>query len=619
MCGIAGCLRVDGAPVTGTTAIMVERLLHRGPDDRGQSELRRTSGSGAIGATRLAIQDLSPGGHQPMESDTGVVVALNGEIYNAHPLRRELEGRGHAFRGRSDTEVLLRAYEEWGAACLARLRGMFAFAVWDARSQQLFLARDRLGIKPLYYHHGPDGFLFASELRSLLSSDMVPRRLDPEAMASFLRVGGVVEPASMVAGVSMLPPGCVLTYQGHDTTVHRYWSLVDAFSAEPPELSYADLCERLREELLEVSTGHLVGDVPVAVFLSGGIDSSALAALLARTAANPPNTFCLTFAEEQFSEGEFAKLVADRAGTRHVDERLPADEFLASLPHALDAMDQPTVDGVNTFMVSRRARAAGLKVAVSGVGSDELFAGYDTFRALPKMLAVERATSAAMRRRLAPLARRAVRSEDRAAKLEDWMEGRGGAYASFRGLFSVGGCRRLLGDVSADMFTGSGEAMALRDPTNEVSRLELTSYMQNVLLRDADVMSMAAGLELRVPFLDHELVELVAPVPGHVKLQRGRQKPLLVDALGEMLPREVVERRKQGFTMPFEPWMRGPLRKGVDEMLRDRGRGGAVASHLDGREVEATWDAFESGAVHWSRPWALYVLKSWGERHLPTA
>jgi asparagine synthase (glutamine-hydrolysing) len=551
---------------------------------------------------------------------TGSVICFNGEIYNVLELRKSLALNGHEFRSTSDTEVVLAAYDEWGAECVQHLRGMFALAIWDDERRQLYMARDRLGIKPLYYTEGAAGLVFGSEVRSLLTGAAAQPKLSPKGLGSYLALGGVQDPVTIIQDVHALPAGHYGIYDASGIALREYWSLREAYEGRSVVADGPAAVSRLRSALEDALKRHLISDVPVGVFLSGGIDSSSLVALMATVGKRPPATVSLSFPQQAYSEERYIELVSRRFGTDHVQVEVSDADLLQELDGAMAAMDQPTVDGVNTYVVSKFARRAGLKVAVAGLGGDELFAGYDTFRRVPRLEALRDRLPSASSRITASFVTRVYGDSDRGRKFARWMgqrEPHVTAYALQRELFAP--------DVQAAL-TGAQygievdpNAAEVTDRVNAVSMMELSSYMRNVLLRDSDVMSMAHSLEIRVPFLDHVLVELVASLPGASKVQRRRAKPLLVDALDGLLPEEVARRKKMGFTMPFSHWMRDGLRVAVETTLLDKDLGGQVAGALNHDVVTAVWQDFLGGRTGWSRPWALYVAKTWGERHLPTA
>jgi asparagine synthase (glutamine-hydrolysing) len=613
VCGIGGIATTRGAgELRPALERVLARLAHRGPDDEGVHLGERGPTRVAMCATRLAIRDLSPRGHQPMESRaTGRTIVFNGELYNADDLRNELTATGRVFAGLSDTEVALAAYDEWGPAASARFRGMFALGLWDPGDESLLLVRDPLGIKPLYYECRPGRLAFASELRALAPAMEGPPRLSIAALDGYLAEGAPPEPHTMLEDVWMLAPGTALRFASGEARQSVFWSLDEQFAAQRLDIGAEEASERIRGELERAVREQLVADVPVGVFLSGGIDSSALVGLSA-TVDRPPTTTSVVFSEPEYSEARYIDAVARRWTTDHREVELSVSDFLARLPDALAAMDQPTVDGLNSFVVSGLARSAGLTVALSGLGGDELFAGYELFRTVPRLERFRRWSPRIPHRVGAPIVRARLGGGDRAAKLTRWLEGEPvSAYDLQREVLEPAMRARLLGE---HVPRWDGQEGAAAD-ANDVSRLELSRYMRNTLLRDADVMSMAHGLEVRVPLLDQGLVELLARIPPALKVGAGA-KPLLVRAVHDLLPEAVVDRPKMGFTFPFEDWLRGPLRDDVRSVLLDGEIGGEVGAALDAGAVRSIWERFERRETSWSRPWALYAAKRWGERHL---
>jgi asparagine synthase (glutamine-hydrolysing) len=647
MCGIAGLMRLDGrvtAEDVGAVLRMLDAQLHRGPDDWGlllpdsaarRPELRPLLGrldpahvltypdmsatpAAVIGVRRLAILDRSPRGRMPMgTADRQRWLAYNGETYNYRELRAEL-GHGQAFSSGTDTEVLLRAFDTWGEAALARLRGMFGLAYFQAApAPALLLARDRFGIKPLYWHEDRTRVLFASEVTAIVRSGLVPDETSPEAVGRFLEWGSVPSPLTTVKDVRALPPGHVLRISASGVRTERYWDLgeaVDAARRTAPRVA-ADAVAETRELLEEAVRQHLVSDVPLGVFLSGGIDSAGLAALAAAGRPQPLSTLSVAFEDSALSEAAYARLMASRIGADHHEVLLRASEVFAELDAFFGAMDQPTVDGLNTWCLARAAREAGLTVVLSGLGGDEVFWGYNHLRdttALGLARATMAALPAAARRGVSRLGRLAGAllarpGLDRLAALEASTSH--GVYHLVRGLFPRAAVKDLLGAADGDLWgTPPGmpaEAVRRAGDLREVlTRLEFTHYLADQLLRDTDVMSMAHSIEARVPYLDHRLVESVLALPAALKLEPARPKPLLLDALGGRLPREIWDRPKMGFTFPMAAWMRERAGELERLCLEDK--------RLQRPAVEAVWRAFTAGRSHWSRPWALLVLARFG-------
>lgn len=598
-----------------------------------------SSGSSIVlGHTRLRVVDLSDAGAQPMSSSDGrYVLVYNGEVYDFRNLRRRLEGLGHAFDSAADSEVVLHAWAQWGPACLGGLDGMFAFAIWDRRERQLYLVRDRLGIKPLYYHYAAarGALAFASEVRALLASGLLTPRLDPHALRSFLSQQTVPTPDSLIMGVWTVPPGCWLRVRLKDGRVGtpeiwRYWDPLEAAEGRRDELAAADrtplLCGLLERLQLAVER-RMVADVPLGAFLSGGVDSSTIVGLMSRASATPVRTFSVAFDDPGYDDGPYARLAAAHFGTEHLEVRLSDDELVECIPAAVASQDHPSGDGINTWIVSQAAREAGLTVALSGLGGDELFGGYPSFGRLA-MLARTRPILGPIPRHgraaVGTLLRR-VRPGVAGSKAAALLQTDGSvaeAYPILREVFAPLEADRLLtlpgpnGRAEGRPYTDSlRHALGMRStvPTLAcVAYAELTCYMRDVLLRDTDQMSMAHSLEVRVPFLDREVVEYALALPEEARRPTNPPKRFLIGAVADLLPQSVAERPKSGFAMPFDRWMRGPLRPFCEEGVE------AVAAHeaFRGDAVDEVWRGFLAGdpAVPWSRPWLLVALGHWIER-----
>jgi asparagine synthase (glutamine-hydrolysing) len=614
---------VSAEEIRHAVEAMVQRVVHRGPDDRGQACYHTTGPEGALGLgnTRLAIVDLSPAGHQPMEDpETGNWIVYNGEVYNFQELRHDLEMRGFQFKSQTDTEVVLKAYACYGRNCVNHFRGMFAFAIWDPKHQELFLARDRLGIKPLYYYADGGTFIFSSEVRALLASGLAPRRLSLAGLDSYLALGAVQDPLTMIEGVNALPAGHYGIWKDGEFTIRPYWTLPTRVDEELARWPRQKIVEHLQELLEESVHLRLISDVPLGAFLSGGIDSSAVVSLLSRISPISPRTVSIVFEEPEFCEVAYMRLIARKFGTVHTEITLTAEDFLKELPHAIADMDQPTFDGVNTYIVSKYTRQAGLTVALSGLGGDELFAGYhNSFVTAPRLERLRQWLPGPAGQAVGALTRYVLQDRDGGRKLERWFQKRdldGGAYFLIRELFSPATRCRLvpaLRGVSPVKGQARDEFKNL-DVISQISALELSHYTRNVLLRDTDAMSMAHALEVRVPLLDHKLVEFVLSLPASVKVNGRQPKPLLVDAVRD-LPSEVVNRRKQGFTLPFAVWLRCQLKETVGTVLRDA-HIEQLPGGLDRAAIGEIWQRFLAGKGVWARLWALYVLVSWCERNL---
>ncbi|GAC1516575.1 MAG: asparagine synthase (glutamine-hydrolyzing) [Terriglobales bacterium] len=504
---------------------------------------------------------------------------------------------------------------------------MFAFAIWDAIRHRLFLARDHMGVKPLYYGIFGQYFLFASEVRTLLGTGLVPRRLDQAGLLNYLSFGSLYDPVTMIDGVSALRPGHYLTWEKGSLREIRYWDLATAATRihhaslqSPASAQKSALEDDLHATLDESIRRQMVSDVPVGAFLSGGIDSSSLVGILARNGSKL-DTFSIVFREADYSEAEYSRIVALKFGTRHHEIMVSQQNALDAVPGALDAMDLPTIDGFNTYVVSMQARAAGVKVVLSGLGADELFAGYSTFRSVQLMERFARFwryLPGAARTLATKAFRQVAQPSDQNRKLTSLADGDARVlhpYFLSRMLFTPAQVDSLcLQNASfsseranAALQEGLAQSSEL-DPINRISYLETHFYMLNTLLRDSDVMSMAHGLEIRVPFIDHLLAEKVLALPGTWKMSADKPKPLLVDSLRGELPEEIVHRRKRGFTLPFEHWLRDDLRPRVESTLL-KSSDGPLASFLTRATIRAVWEEFLNGQTSWSRPWSLYVLE----------
>lgn len=627
MCGIAGIIGTRDEVTRERLQSLAFSLVHRGPDDEGVEIAPVASARDrSVGFVhrRLAIIDLSPAGHQPMrDPETGNWITFNGEIYNYRELRRSLAASGAIFRTASDTEVILKAYAQYGTSCVEHLDGMFAFAVWDASAERLFLAVDRTGVKPMVWHHDRSGrFSFASEVRALLHAGCMERAIDHHAVASFLASGSVQGPRTMIAGVRQLLPAHTLMFdvRSNAVSVDRYWSPTQRGAPSSP----ADIASVLAASVAR----HLVSDVPVGLFLSGGVDSSALAVLAHRLGAGDTlESFTVTFPEHGYGEGAYARAIGDLYCHRHHELVVRDADLAAALPASLAAQDQPSIDGTNVYVISQAVRAAGMKVILSGQGGDEVFGGYPSFRRIPRMVAAHRVMSSvvpqSMRLGLAYGARAWAPVNPFTAKLAAYLAAPGDAlscYAVARQLFHPDVRRQLVRDVhgtdaTPDASSGIAQELIGLDAARTVSLLELRGYLANTLLRDSDIMSMAHGLEVRVPYLDRALIESVFRAPASMFTDAKLPKPLLLRAVIAELPREIYERPKMGFTFPWEVWLRGRLRPMLEEAFREFPSENALG--LSAGTVRTLWDQFLScrGGVTWARVWAPFVLMRWAQRY----
>jgi len=644
MCGIAGILGSLTEGNQGALQRMTDALAHRGPDGAGTWVSSPDSrGFGCmLGHRRLSIIDLSHAGDQPMTDGAGGhrrTIVFNGEIYNFQDLRSDLERTGETFRSTGDTAVILRLLALRGSDAVAMLRGMFAFSFWDDSTRRLLLARDPLGIKPLYIcrNPNPDGewsWLFASEVRAILAAGLLERpRLDHRAVKSLLWNGFVVGPNTAVEGIELVGAGewCAIDAAG-EMRRRVYWSIPRA--EEGPPIEEAELRHVVEDSVAR----HLIADVPVGIFLSGGIDSSSVAALAQRADATPVHTFTLSFDEQEFNEGDAARVIAAAIGTDHHEIRLTEADFTSALDTAVETIDQPTFDGLNSYCISKAVREAGLKVALVGTGGDELFGGYPSFRVTPTLQAWNRRTSslpdslrlggARTVSRLLAGSGRTLAPQTRWAKFPDMV--RAGvdltalyqlSYALFLPEFQSrllsnghdrdGMAYGLTPELSARIQSEAGR----RSPVSTIAVLEQRLFLGERLLRDTDAASMAVSLETRLPLVDSAVAEAVARTPDDARFEPLGRKQMLRRIGLDRLDPALFERPKRGFELPFGRWIRTSLGRAMDETMRDQSLAADVG--LNGSTVAALWSAFQNDVpgLYWTRVWAVYVLIRWCHRH----
>jgi asparagine synthase (glutamine-hydrolysing) len=632
MCGICG---IWGGPGREALGAMVAALGHRGPDDDGMHVDERI----ALGHTRLAILDPSEAGHQPMRNAEGSVwLSYNGEMYNFAEERAALEARGHGFTSGSDTEVVLRLYEVYGDDFLQRLRGIFALALYDRRAgrgrERLLLARDHLGVKPLLYAGDANRLVFASELKALLASSLVAPRIDAAALEDLLAFGSVAQPGTMIQGVRALPPAHRLIVEGGRMALECYWRLDANRVPALKGMAYGEQVAELRRLLETTVRLHMVSDVPVGAFLSGGIDSTVLCALMSRMSPHPLRTFSVGFRAEgaAIDESDEAARAAQFVGTQHRRVLVTGEDVREHIERFARSLDQPSVDGLNSYFVCNAA-AGHVKVAISGTGGDELFAGYPWFAAMARAEGRRRsaAPGAVAARVLSRLAQPrvwdavpgslAARAIERARAQTDFL----GAFARQYLIFGPHRARGLLAEAPFSPMPSGRQRAALADAlpgaslVARVSALCLRGYAQNQLLRDIDAVSMAHSLEVRVPLLDPVLTDFALSLPDGSKLadatlrdgeyRQTGAKRALIDATRDLLPRDIDLRPKRGFAMPFDAWLRGPLREVLEDTLGER----TVRSRglLDAERVTAVRKDFEAGRAPWSLPWLLMIVELW--------
>ena len=620
MCGIAGIATTQSNDSLRPAAdLMAASMKHRGPDSQGVQEFA----SCLLVNARLSIIDLSDRGRMPMSSADGQTwITYNGESYNAGELRAELQARGHSFRTTSDTEVVLQLYQEYGERFVEKLRGMFAFAIWDGRERKLVLGRDRLGIKPLYLHESNGRLVFASELKALLASGLVARQLDPAGVRVFLQLGHIPAPWTAIRGVTPLAPGHIGVWKDGQWRTEPYWSLSPhSSSGHATDHPAADLTQ----VLLDAMRNHLVSDVPVLIFLSGGTDSACLGALARAAGAQNLSAMTVGFGEAEFDESRLTRRTAEALGVPLEVVTLEARRVEADLDHAVWALDEPSVDGLNSYWISKLGAEAGFKVALSGQGGDELFGGYDSLAWFERFNAVARWARPLPAVPLGHLLDRHA-FPFRWRKLS-YLIGADDPFVASQLAVKVLFLERDVDELVSSPFARNGRPAEAREHLEYWSRqvenedlrerlafMDIHTHLEPRLLRDLDAMSMAHSIEVRPVFLDHRLVEFLLSVPSSIRM---RQKRLLLDAAKVFLPpallADLETRRKRTFTFPFQRWLSRDLRRVLREgFATDRLRRTGV---LEPAAVNRLWGRYErsEGAVGWSRIWNLFVLQRWCE------
>lgn len=634
MCGIAGILGRTENEAKTFAPLIQRKIRHRGPDDSAIQYLGPDGKPVTFIHTRLSIIDTSHTGKQPMsieENGKRIWLSYNGEVYNYREIREDLIKDGVCFVGGSDTEVILQAYRKYGISCVELFNGMFAFSIYDERSKQTFLVRDRLGIKPLYRAClDGGGMAFASEVRALLPlRKLFSNQLDHRAVNTFLAQGYVSEPHSIFKGIEIVSPGTIveLSEDGLVVAERTYWSLTDWEQWQAPKHPEQEILSTLQDAV----SLRLRSDVPLAVFLSSGIDSAAVASLAKRVHDGPLETITVGFPDlPEVDESSRAIAISQEIGTKNHLVKISNDDLIGYFDKYLEAMDQPTIDGFNTFFVSLKTAELGFKVALSGLGGDELFAGYPSFSTIPSALKMSHLLG--VLRPLQGLVKIAgsvwqTRALEKAGELLSRPQTVEALYSLRREVFlSADRAQILPATDGIDKFSGisltslrswSDNAQAYApDQINQISALELSAYMRNMLLRDSDVFSMAHGLELRVPFLDHRLVQLVLSIQGNLKVENKRIKPLLVRSLGDRLPKSTLTSEKKGFAMPWRNWLLGELKPMVKDLIYSKQNWKAL--DLNPKPIERLWDRFEKGdqRVGPSQVFALLILSRYVRAHL---
>jgi len=626
MCGIAGYVTVE--PSSGpasTIERMADSIRHRGPDDFGYYRDPWAS----LGFRRLAIIDVA-GGHQPMTNEDGNLwLVFNGEIFNHASLRPGLEAFGHRYTNRSDSETILHSYEQYGPDCVSRFRGMFAFAIWDKTARRLFLARDRLGKKPLYYYWNGRLFAFASEIKALLEHPEISPRLEESLLPEYLAFGYLSEERTLFAGISKLMPGHHLTLDLTGSVpapeIRQYWEIPPAAPEEHGDAEWIAECRRRLEETVCM---RLMSDVPLGMFLSGGVDSSAIAAIMKRRFDGPVNTFAVGYREAEFSELSYARQVADSVGTDHHEVVVSMDDFFNALPRLIWHEDEPIVwpSSVSLYFVSRLAREY-VTVVLTGEGSDEMFGGYARYRHYAmndRWLRRYRIVPAPLRRAIRrQVATTSLLSAALRRKLQHTFVGRGEHLESlyldnFYSAFSLAEQQQLFPRLAASSpYANFQRYWDSRPDASPLPRLLFTdqkTYLVELLMKQ-DQMSMATSVESRVPFLDHEFVEFSTRVPEHLKLRNGEGKYIVKKAIEGLVPHDIIYRKKMGFPTPLRQWLLDPRARHLFDILR--AKDGLLAPYVDSAAMDSLLERQVSGQEDATdRIWRLLNLQLWGDLFL---
>jgi asparagine synthase (glutamine-hydrolysing) len=614
MCGIAGVLNKQEPVHPDQIRCMTNSMCHRGPDAEGFFVDREM----ALGHRRLSIIDLSEAANQPLEDVSGrYVIVFNGEIYNYAEIKPLLSD--YPFHTHGDTEVILAGYIKWGEDCLTRLRGMYTIAIWDKQERELFIVRDRLGVKPLYYCRQENQFIFASEIRAILKIKSGEQKIDREALAEYFRYQSIGFPFSPVQGIRQMEAGTWMRIRHGEVKMQKYWDSTER-NYDFEFIDRKEVQQKVKELMLQSVRRRLVSDVPVGAFLSGGIDSSAVVGLMAEAGDSSPNTFNVSFDESEYDESPYADLIAKKFNTRHTQVRLKPEVMLEELTHALDAMDTPSGDGVNTYVVSKAIHREGIRVALSGIGGDELFVGYPIFEHYIRLQQKRWLWKApvALRNGLSGLLGRGEKKDRMRQFLAMASPAIENSYPILRQLLSPKDLRELAlpdtpgQETLAQQLLAKKDALARLPFFSQVTAAEYLGYTQQTLLKDTDQMSMAHSLEIREPFFDQDLVEFVMSVPDHFKVP-VYPKSLLVESLKPLLPDEIVHRKKQGFVFPWREWMKKELKTFCETHIQYM----AQRDFIQGDILQKMWARFLSGDpdIRWQQLWLFVVLDYWMEKN----
>ncbi|MBP7261030.1 MAG: asparagine synthase (glutamine-hydrolyzing) [Bacteroidia bacterium] len=615
MCGINGILSFKGSQLDKTSLVklMNTAIAHRGPDDEGIY----TEAAISLGHRRLSIIDTSNAGHQPMSSSDGrYTIVFNGEIYNYIQLKKDLSSY-YDFRTLSDTEVILAGFIKYGPNVVKHLQGIFAFAIWDTVEQKLFLTRDHLGVKPVYYSTTNEAFIFSSEIKGILATQLFKPKVDQVSLVDFFRYQRVHAPRTILQNVHVLEPGTYVEIDGKQIKENRYFTL--QHTKANSDITRHSAAKEVRSLLEKSMEQQMVADVEVGAFLSGGIDSTVVVGLMSKISSQRINTFSITFSQKDFDESTYSSLVARKFNTNHRAIQLHPHDLLEALPDALKALDHPSADGINTYLISKKTREQGIKVALSGLGGDEIFCGYPVYSAVYKLKQMESFFLLFPSSFYTGLFQGAYQltSKNYFLKLAESFKGGENYIDNFlllsRQTYLDHQIEDLLKDVNLKFNSLQGVSSSFRNGNQDnilslTSYFEMNTYMTDTLLRDADQMSMVHGLEVRVPFLDLNLVSYVMGLPDHVK--KGKYaKNLLIESTKDILPEEVYNRSKKGFVFPWKYWMKNELHSFCEERINSF----ALRAFVKENAIKELWNRFiaEDKSINWSRIWQIVVLEEW--------
>ena len=603
MCGINGIFSF-GNPIEDSESIinrMNDSIAHRGPDANGVFCDKNI----ALGHRRLSIIDVSKSSNQPLFGINRYSLVFNGEIYNYKELKNQLE---YDFETNSDSEVIIAAYHKWGRNCVNYFNGMFAFAIWDNQTEVLFIARDRVGIKPLYFYKDKNQFIFSSQIKGVLASGKVSFKLNSDELSNYLKFQTIYAPNTIAKDIFSLEPATTLLINKDGVEQNKFWE-IEKTTKDITTDSYSEIKSNINYLLTNAVDKRMVSDVPFGAFLSGGIDSSLMVALMSKVSSSPINTFNISFAEKEFSEAKYAAAVAKTYKTNHTEINLTPNDLLDDIETALGFMDSPSADGINTFVVSKHTRKHGVKMAISGLGGDELFAGYPQFKQINFLNRIKSIDKIPLYIRTI-MANGITKTSSRADlnKVANWLKTEKwdmqGLYPTFRqqaGNNQVSEILNIQNSTTVNYFDNS-------TLLNNISTNEINTYLQHILLRDSDQMSMASALEVRVPFMDHELIDYVLTVPDKFKYP-STQKKLLIESFPDILTPEITNRKKMGFVFPWEKWLKTELKDFVNNNLAELEN--YPEFNFDG--VQRLWARFlmEDKSVYWTQIWGLVVLGYW--------